>query len=165
MLHFHVSHTSPQDTRRLSLSVHNIISHVLRVFQCLLPGFTLSPGSLSDAYFEVPRYDSFIPGLGLGLESLRQTVANGVVMHILLLITFVILVDAQQEGPMPKQKLDCSLEVGFLWYDSEPKGNPLRIHVLIQILHIRDIPDSGGSFGVDIKYDKCQFKEILDLKI
>ena len=31
----HVSHTSPQDMRRLSLSVHNIISHVLRVFQCL----------------------------------------------------------------------------------------------------------------------------------
>ena len=71
-------------------------------------------------------------------------------MHILLLITFVILVDAQQEGPMPKQKVDCSLETDF---DSEPKGNPLRIHVLIQILHIRDIPDSGGSFGVDIKYD------------
>ena len=27
----HVSHTSPQDMRRLSLSVHNIISHVLRI--------------------------------------------------------------------------------------------------------------------------------------
>ena len=27
----HVSHTSPQDMRRLSLSIHNIISHVLRV--------------------------------------------------------------------------------------------------------------------------------------
>ena len=52
---------------------------------------------------------------------------------------------------MPKEKLDCSLELNFLWYDSEPKGNPLHIQVRIIILHIRDIPDSGGSFGVDIK--------------
>ena len=71
-------------------------------------------------------------------------------MHIFLLITFFSVVNAQQEGPMPKQKLGCSLETNFLWYDSEPKGNPLRIHVWNQILHIRDIPDSGGSYEMDV---------------
>ena len=73
------------------------------------------------------------------------------VVLISLLTSFVLLTNAQQSGPMPKEKLDCSLELNFLWYDSEPKGNPLPIQVRIIILHIRDIPDSGGSFGVDIK--------------
>ena len=85
--------------------------------------------------------------MGVKIAALSYT------LQILLLTNFVFLANAQQMGPMPKEKLDCSLVIGFLWYDSEPKGNPLRIHVLIQILHIRDIPDSGGSFGVDIKYD------------
>ena len=70
---------------------------------------------------------------------------------ILLLASFVWLTNAQQLGPMPRQKLDCSLEINFLWYDSEPRGYPLPIHVWIVILHIRDIPDRGGSFGADIK--------------
>ena len=85
-------------------------------------------------------------------------------IKILLLITLNFLANAQQVGPMPKQKLDCSLEINFLWYDNEPKGNPLRIHVWIQILHIRDIPDGGGSFGVDLKYAQCLYsvKSILD---
>ena len=70
---------------------------------------------------------------------------------ILLLPSVFLLVNAQYEGPMPKQKLDCSLELNHLWYDNEPEGFPLIIHVVIKILHIRDIPDRGGFFGVDIK--------------
>ena len=36
-------------------------------------------------------------------------------------------------------------------YDNiEPEGDPLLLHVRFRVLHIRDVPDSGGSFGVDI---------------
>ena len=34
----------------------------------------------------------------------------------------------------------------------EPENNPLLIHVTMHVLHIRNVPDGGGSFGVDIKY-------------
>ena len=33
----------------------------------------------------------------------------------------------------------------------EPKGYPLLIHSKMHVLHIRNVPNSGGSFGVDIK--------------
>lgn len=75
------------------------------------------------------------------------------VLLVVLLTSFVSLTNAQQSGPMPPQKIDCSLALNYLWYEKEPTGNPLLIHVRIIILHIRDIPDRGGSFGVDIKYD------------
>ena len=34
----------------------------------------------------------------------------------------------------------------------EPKGKPLLIHAKMHVLHIRNVPDGGGSFGVDVKY-------------
>ena len=35
--------------------------------------------------------------------------------------------------------------------DVETTGNPLDIEVWIEVLHIRDVPNSGGSYGVDVK--------------
>ena len=46
----------------------------------------------------------------------------------------------------------CALNLSNNRDDMEPSGNPLEILVRKQILHIRDVPDSGGSFGVDLKY-------------
>ena len=45
----------------------------------------------------------------------------------------------------------CNLNRTFEYDDMEPTMNPLIIHVKFEILHIRDVPNSGGSFGVDIK--------------
>ena len=34
--------------------------------------------------------------------------------------------------------------------EPEPKTDPLLIHVYMRIFRIRDVPDSGGSFGADL---------------
>ena len=34
----------------------------------------------------------------------------------------------------------------------EAKGEPLVITIIMIIKFVRDVPDSGGSFGVEIKY-------------
>lgn len=33
----------------------------------------------------------------------------------------------------------------------EPTDNPLLIDSKMHVLHIRNVPDGGGSFGVDVK--------------
>ena len=34
--------------------------------------------------------------------------------------------------------------------EPQPETGPLLLHVIFKIHKIRDVPDSGGSFGVDI---------------
>ena len=34
--------------------------------------------------------------------------------------------------------------------EPQPETGPLLLHVRFEILEIRDVPDSGGSFGVDL---------------
>ena len=46
----------------------------------------------------------------------------------------------------PKSGLHSSL-----FFDWEPKANPLLIGMNLKVLHIRHVPDSGGSYGVDLK--------------
>ena len=33
----------------------------------------------------------------------------------------------------------------------EAEGEPLQIRIIMEILQIRDVPDRGGSFGVDFR--------------
>ena len=33
----------------------------------------------------------------------------------------------------------------------EPEGRPLKISIDISVQQVRDVPDSGGSFGVDFQ--------------
>ena len=33
----------------------------------------------------------------------------------------------------------------------KPSGIPLVLQTKLEVLHIRDVPDSGGTYGVDIK--------------
>ena len=45
----------------------------------------------------------------------------------------------------------CTLEVPeTVKKQKEAMGKPLRILIHVTVLGVRDIPDSGGSFGVDI---------------
>ena len=63
---------------------------------------------------------------------------------LLLLLENVVSTEAEYVG--------CALETNNKWYDWEPKGNPLLLHVDLKVLHMRDIPNSGGSFGIDMQY-------------
>ena len=50
-----------------------------------------------------------------------------------------------------KKKKGCHLSLDSSFDEKEPEGDPLLLNVKITVLHLRDVPDSGGSFGVDIK--------------
>ena len=34
--------------------------------------------------------------------------------------------------------------------EPQPESGPLLLHIELSVLHIREIPDSGGSYGVDV---------------
>ena len=34
--------------------------------------------------------------------------------------------------------------------EPQPDSGPLILHIELSVLHIREIPDSGGSYGVDV---------------
>ena len=46
---------------------------------------------------------------------------------------------------------NCRLYVPrSIWSSWEAHGNPLFIYMDMRVVSVRDVPDSGGSFGVDI---------------
>ena len=45
---------------------------------------------------------------------------------------------------------DCELTLNGGYEDLEPEGDPLIINARFKILNLRDVPDSGGSYSVDI---------------
>ena len=34
--------------------------------------------------------------------------------------------------------------------EPQPESGPLLLHIELSVLHIREIPDSGGSYGMDV---------------
>ena len=38
----------------------------------------------------------------------------------------------------------------------EPTEEPLSLSVAIKVLGVRDVPDRGGSYGVDVEYVQYQ---------
>ena len=60
-------------------------------------------------------------------------------------IAFVSASDAELKGchlVVPKEVLEQP--------EPLPETGPLLLHTRFEILRIRDVPDSGGSFGVDL---------------
>ena len=52
----------------------------------------------------------------------------------------------------------CSFETSYeLVRNPEPQGNPLILDLDILIIGLRDVADSGGSYGVDVEYDLIGF--------
>ena len=45
----------------------------------------------------------------------------------------------------------CHLSLNSESHDMEPFGNPLILNVSIKIYHLREVPESGGSFSVDMR--------------
>ena len=71
---------------------------------------------------------------------------------ISLLVNYVGVIDAQIIGPAPHQpdSQGCTLTLNNGWNDMEPVGDPLVVDVRIRVIHLSDIPDSGGSFSTNL---------------
>ena len=74
------------------------------------------------------------------------------VLTLISLAIFIGVIDAQMIGPAPLQKdsKGCTLTTNNGWFEIEPVGDPLLIDVRIRVIHLFDIPDSGGSFSVKL---------------
>ena len=74
---------------------------------------------------------------------------------MLMLATWVFGVTSGQIiGPGLPPRKGCALTLNNTYYgyfDVEPKGDPLLLNVSIRVYYLRDVPDSGGSFGVDVR--------------
>ena len=62
----------------------------------------------------------------------------------------------QSYGPQlpPSKDKGCELTLGNqnAWEKpKEPGGHPLLLNTSIRVYYLRDVPDSGGSFGVDLR--------------
>ena len=62
---------------------------------------------------------------------------------------FVVFITAQSVGALSNNSKSCYLTLNG-YDDIEPEGDPLLLHVRFKVLRLRDIPDSGGSFSVNI---------------
>ena len=89
----------------------------------------------------------------VGYESCATAVSKTMVLILTIsLVYYVGVIDAQMIGPAPLQpdSKGCTLTLNVGWFDIEPVGDPLLIEVRIRVIHLFDIPDSGGSFGVKL---------------
>ena len=46
-------------------------------------------------------------------------------------------------------KIECKIQED--WKSKRPSGQPLVLQTELEVLRVRDVPDSGGTYGVDIK--------------
>ena len=68
-----------------------------------------------------------------------------------LLLVF-LLANVSSARPGGKVSAGCTLEAPHvIKVHKEALGEPLLIHTEIKVLGVRDVPDSGGSYGVDMK--------------
>ena len=76
-------------------------------------------------------------------------------MCVILAILFlcVRVTSGQSYGPQlpPSKDKGCELTLGNAYGEKEPKGHPLLLNASIRVYYLRDVPDSGGSFGVDLR--------------
>ena len=73
--------------------------------------------------------------------------------HLILLIA-ALPSDATRSPMVDKPhksiaKIECKFEEH--WENKRPSSNPLVLQTKLEVLHVRDVPDSGGTYGVDIK--------------
>lgn len=47
----------------------------------------------------------------------------------------------------------CAFEVPpHVRFNPEPRGTPLYLNIDIHVIGLREVADSGGSFGIDVEY-------------
>ena len=69
---------------------------------------------------------------------------NQLCVLVVIIVTKFVTTEATSSG------WGCVLQRNDDYYDWEPKGNPLLLHANLKVNHMRDIPNSGGSYGMDI---------------
>ena len=68
-------------------------------------------------------------------------------IYTALIILMTVMPSNANSAKSPKYaKTECQFQEF-----KKPEGNPLILHTMLEVLHVRDIPDSGDSYGVDIK--------------
>ena len=67
------------------------------------------------------------------------------------LLSIVPAINSQDIESLPNNSHGCRLSLNNGLDDMAPKGDPLLIHNSIKVLYLRDIPDSGGTFAVDMR--------------
>ena len=50
---------------------------------------------------------------------------------------------------LSRAKIECKIQED--WKSKRPSGQPLVLQTELEVLRVRDVPDSGGTYGVDIK--------------
>ena len=70
--------------------------------------------------------------------------------HYRMVAIFSILAAALAFVNAQGSPKDCELTLNGGYEDLEPEGDPLIINARFKILNLRDVPDSGGSYSVDI---------------
>ena len=71
---------------------------------------------------------------------------------IMLMLSFYAKgINAQNIGPMSRNPKGCKLTLNTGVNEMEPLGHPLLIDVRIRLFHLREVPNSGGSFAFHTK--------------
>ena len=71
---------------------------------------------------------------------------------IMLMLSFYAKgINAQNIGPMSRNPKGCKLTLNTGADKMEPLGHPLLIDVRIRLFHLREVPNSGGSFAFHTK--------------
>ena len=72
--------------------------------------------------------------------------------RVTIMLSFCAIgINAQTIGPMSPNPKGCQLILNTGLNETEPLGHPLLINVRIRLFHLREVPDSGGSFAVNTK--------------
>ena len=76
----------------------------------------------------------------------------GFTLVVSVKLSFIVAaINSQDIGSLPNNSHGCRLSLNNGLDDMAPKGDPLLIHNSIKVLYLRDIPDSGGTFAVDMR--------------
>ena len=77
-------------------------------------------------------------------------VAMGLLTFTLVFQSVMLSVISAQNMSMHNNSRGCHLTLNNGNDDMEPRGDPLLLHVRMKILRLREIPDSGRDFSVNI---------------
>ena len=71
--------------------------------------------------------------------------------HCSMVAIFFLLAAALAFVNAEDNSKGCQLTLNVSNDYLEPRGDPLILNARFRILHLRDVPDSGGSYSLDIK--------------
>ena len=67
---------------------------------------------------------------------------------LMLILSWTNVSFSKRHKPLPQS---CTLHPTPAVKQTEPTGEPLLISVDMKVLDIREVPDTGGSYGVELQ--------------